>query len=110
MIYKIRKKRFHLSHIAEQTRKALFFLLSFCATSLFIMHLFLMNHLSMRGYILTKETQTHQQLVLENEQLDAYIAKLQTQEFLTKTEAKSPLVFKSSQRFVIIPVRFTAQN
>lgn len=69
-----------------------------------------MNHLSMRGYILTKETQTNQQLMLENEQLDAYIAKIQTQEFLTKIEAKKPLVFKSSQRFVVVPIRFTAKK
>lgn len=110
MTLKIRKKRFHLSLIAEQTRKMLFYFLSFCAISLFILHLFLMNHLSMRGYILTRETKTNQTLILENERLEANIARMQTQTFLTKTDSTKQLVFKEKQKFVIIPVRFTAQK
>lgn len=64
----------------------------------------------MRGYILTQETKKNQALIMENEQIEAHIARIQTQSFLTKIETTKKLVFKEKQRFVIVPVRLTAKK
>ena len=103
-------KRYRLSLLARRTQHMLFGLLIGLALTLFIAQLFVMNHLSMSGYVLTKELTERTQLADKHEKLDAAIAKAQTQEFVYKASSKEALVVKDNQRFVVIPSRFTAQQ
>ncbi len=107
----VRKKRFHLSLVAEQTRRMLFFLLVFIGVSLFITQLFLMNNLAMRGYALTLESQRLASLSEQQERLDIQIAKLQTQESVNKPPPRGNFGGQGKNKsFVVVPVRYTAQN
>lgn len=103
-------KRYRLSLLARHTQRMLFGLLAGLALTLFIAQLFAMNHLSMSGYVLTKELTLRTELADRHEKLDAAIAKAQTQEYVHKTSQKEQLVVKDNQRFVVIPSRFTAQR
>ena len=96
--------------VAEQARRLLFFLLVFIGVSLFIAQLFLMNNLAMRGYALTLESERSAKLSEQQERLDIQIAKLQTQESVDKLQAAKILVSKETPSFVVVPVRYTAQN
>lgn len=103
-------KRYRLSLLARRTQHMLFGLLLSLALTLFVAQLFVMNHLSMSGYVLTKELTLRTKLADRHEKLDAAIAKAQTQEFVFKTSQKKQLVVKDNQRFVVVPNRFTAQQ
>ena len=103
-------KRYRLSLLARRTQQMLFGLLITLALTLFIAQLFVMNHLAMSGYVLTQELTLRSDLANRHEKLDAAIAKAQTQEFVYKTSQKEQLVAKDSQRFVMVPNRYTAQE
>ncbi len=103
-------KRYRLSLLARRTQQMLFGLLISLALTLFIAQLFVMNHLAMSGYVLTKELALRSKLTDRHEKLDAAIAKVQTQEFVYKISQKELLVAKNSQRFVMVPNRYTAQK
>lgn len=107
---KIGIKRLHLSLVAEQTRKMLFMLLAATSIILFICHLFLMNQLAMRGYILSKESTQNTTLKRELEQSDARVAQLQTHAFVGKSSATKLMVARERQNFVVIPSKMTAQK
>ncbi len=109
MTQRIRKKRFHLSLVVNQTRKMLLVFLGSIAIGLFILQLFLMNNIALRGYALSKLVKQNAQLSQSTEQLDVQLARLQTQEFITKINATKQLVEKNiTQQYVFISNKFTA--
>lgn len=103
-------KRYRLSLLARRTQQMLFGLMFSLALTLFVAQLFVMNRLSMSGYVLTVELSERTKLADQHEKLDAAIAKAQTQEFVYKTSQKEQLVVKDNQRFVVVPNRYTAQQ
>ncbi len=96
--------------MALQTQKMLLGLLIFFSLSLFLGQLFLMNKFSMEGYMMTKQLKEKKELIVENELIDAEIARLQTQDFVAKTTDKYGFITKEKQTFVYIPLRVTAQK
>ena len=106
----LKPRRYRLSLLARRTQQMLFGLLIGLALTLFVAQLFVMNHLSMSGYVLSRELTLRTELADRDEKLEAAIAKAQTQEFVHKTSQREQLVVKDNQRFVVIPNRFTAQQ
>ena len=106
-----KRKRFNLSLAARQTQTMLIGLFVSTVLVLFVTQLFLLNQLSTAGYRLTQAVEKKTELVDEMEKVDAEIARIQTQEFVTKTTAiKHQMVAKEGQQFVQIPLRFTAKK
>lgn len=111
MTQRFRKKRFHLSLVVNQTRKVLLFLLSSLAIGLFILQLFLMNNLALRGYALSRLIEQNAQLAQTTEQLEVRLAHLQTQEFVSKVNTTKQMVAKNTnQQYVLVPNQFTAST
>ncbi len=109
MTQRIRKKRFHLSLMVNQTRKMLLIFLGSVAIGLFILQLFLMNNVALRGYALSKLIEQNAQLSQKMEQLDVQLARLQTQEFIAKVKTTKTMVEKNkTQQYVFISNKFTA--
>jgi hypothetical protein len=105
------KKRFHLSLIAQQTQRFLLFFLLGIVVILFFIYLFLMNHLAMRGIVLSREMTATITLNREIEQVEARLANIQTNEFLVKSSMVSMLIPKKNSFFVTIPaIKYTAQK
>ena len=91
-------KRYRLSLLARRTQHMLFGLLIGLALTLFVVQLFVMNHLSMSGYVLTKELTLRTELADQHEKLDAAIAKAQTQEYVYKGSGKTNFVAKDMRQ------------
>ena len=109
MTQRVRKKRFHLSLVVNQTRKILLIFLGSIAIGLFIFQLFLMNNLALRGYTLSKLVEQNSQLSQQTEQLDVQLARLQTQEFVAKINTTKQMVAKNiTQQYVFVSNKFTA--
>lgn len=105
------RNRKPLSIVALRTHKALFYLLCILASILFVTYLFLMNYLSMEGYILSRVTEEGLELSQELEILDSNIARIQSREFVAKSSGNSQLVSQGPWRtYVVIPRTFTAQK
>lgn len=111
MTQRFRKKRFHLSLVVNQTRKILLFLLSSLAIGLFILQLFLMNNLALRGYALSQLMEQGTQLAQQTEQLGVQLAHLQTQEFVSKVNTTKQMVAKNTvQQYVFVANQYTASQ
>ncbi len=108
MTPRTRKKRFHLSLVVAQAHKMLFTLLGVLVIGLFILQLSLMNTLAVRGFALSQNIEKHKQLLQKTEQIDVQLARLQTQEFVSKVKTTQYMVNKGFQRFVYIPTSLTA--
>ncbi len=104
-------KRYHLSIVAKQTQRMLVLLVAFCGITLFMVQLFLLNHLTSASYLLSQEAEKKYNLSSELERIDSVIAKIQTQEFVTKvSDKRSRMVVKNFQTFVHVPLRMTAKR
>ena len=110
MVQNSQNKRFHFSLIARRTQKVLVFLLTGFSIALFVLHLLLMNQLSMRGYILSQATNMHHKLAQKNEHLEAEISRLQTQEYIKKIALKESLMVEKKSNYVFLSANFTAQK
>lgn len=108
MTPRTRKKRFHLSLVVNQTQQMLFILLGGLVIGLFILQLSLMNTLAVSGFSLSQSIEKHRSLLQETEQIDVQLARLQTQEFVSKVKTTQYMVNKGYQRFVYIPNSLTA--
>ncbi len=103
-------RRPHLRSIAFQAQQMLFGLLIAFSLGLFLTQLFLMNRLSMEGYVMTRALEDKKDLVAENEVVEAEIARLQTQDFVSKTTTKYHFIAKDRQEYVYVPLLMTAQK
>jgi len=107
----IQVKRYHLSIVAKQTQKMLVMLVVFCGITLFLVQLFLLNHLTSSSYLLSQESEKSYNLSQTLEQIDSAIARIQTQEFVTKkSDKKNHMIVKTQQSFVYVPFRMTAKK
>jgi cell division protein FtsB len=104
-------KRVLFSAIAKKTHQTLLLTILVASGVLFIMHLFLMNHVMIKGIVITEAARENITLKEQTEQLDAQIARLQTQEFLGKASNRNNLIFREpTHYYVIVPAeRYTAQ-
>lgn len=109
MTQDLRRKRFNLRLVANQTRRLLFGILGVFVVSLFVWQLFLLNQLSMNGYLLSVEAKRYAELAQTNETLESEIARLQTQEFTLKSAGNGRLVSRAPARFVFVKSVATAQ-
>lgn len=108
---RIKNKRVQFSTVAKKTHQSLLLMMIIASGVLFVVHLFLMNHVMIKGVVITEATKENIALKEKSEILEAQMARLQTQEFLGKASDKNNLVFREqTSRFVIIPAeRYTAQ-
>ncbi|MCF7905886.1 hypothetical protein K9L63_01705 [Candidatus Gracilibacteria bacterium] len=106
----IPKKRIRLSFLVQKTQKLLFWWLSGCAITLASVYLFQMNHVSMQGYVLTRETQENAKLSAKMGQLDAQIARLETREYVLKVSEKEQMIARTREQFIVLKDTFTAQK
>jgi len=109
MTHQIRPKRIPLGIIVTQTRRMLFSLVLVTVLGLFVGQLVLVNQLSMRGYMLSKEVERSKSLAFEYEQVEANIAHNQTQEYVEKITEKQYLQGSDQRVFVRIKNTVTAQ-
>ncbi|HEY5713775.1 MAG TPA: hypothetical protein VIT68_00280 [Candidatus Gracilibacteria bacterium] len=107
-----RPRRSPLSIVALRTHRALVFLLGFGAVGLFASYLFLMNHLSMQGYVLSKTMEEHQVLSQQEGELEAILAKSEAREYIQKSDIGKTLIVQGiSKTYVIVPSeKVTAQR
>ena len=105
------RRRSPLSIIALRTHKVLVWAMGLGAVSLFASYLFLMNHLSMQGYLLTKEMEEHALLSRNLDQLEAELAQTESREYIQKAPAgKSLMAQGHAKTYVIIPSSLTARK
>lgn len=104
------RRRPHLRHIASQAQGMLFGLMIVFSIGLFLAQLFLMNKLSMEGYVMTRQLEFKKDLVQESELIEAEIARMQTQDFVSKTTSQYQFIAKDNSRFVYVPLLMTAQK
>jgi hypothetical protein len=103
-------KRIRLSFLVARTQKLLFSLLGITAITLACVHLFLMNNLSMKGYILSKITARNAELTTTIQKLDAQVARFETREYVEKLSDQSPMVHRVENKFLVMKQTFTAQK
>jgi len=87
----------------------LFSLVLVLVLGLFVGQLVVMNQLSMRGYMLSKEVEKSRTLIGQHEQIEAAIAHNQTQEFVETIADKQFLPGNDQRIFVRIKNTVTAQ-
>ncbi len=92
-------KRNRLSTLAAQTQKLLFYFCFTVAIVLGSIHLFVMNYVSMQGYVFTKENEKQIQLAQRINQLDAQIAQIESREYLSKTKHLKAMIPQGSPQF-----------
>ncbi len=103
-------KRVQLSFLVAKTQKLLFGVLMTLAFLLASAYLFLMNKVSMEGYVLSKEAEHNTELSSELEQLESQIAQRETQEYVAKMSDANAMLVRGRQNFVVLRPIFTAQK
>ncbi len=106
----VRIKRIRLSFLARRTQELLFWVLGICAIVLVAIHLFLMNHLSMAGYVLTIETERTKEVSTMMDKVEIQIAKYETREYISKMPATKEMIVRQRQNFLVLKPRFTAKK
>jgi len=107
----MRKKRVRLSFLVVRTQKMLMFFLFGVAGMLGFLHLFLMNQVAMRGYVLSREMETRAREVAILEQLETKIAQYERRRYLSDATKSGGMVFRSGRRnFLVVKPKFTAQS
>jgi len=105
-----RTKRIRLSFLARRTQELLFWVLGICAISLASVYLFLMNHLSMEGYILTVETEQSKEVGAEMDKIETQVAKYETRKYVAGMTETKNMVIRKQQNFLVLKPKFTAQR
>ncbi len=106
----IRTKRIRLSFLARRTQELLFWVLGICAISLAAVYLFLMNHLSMAGYILTVETERSKEVGTMMDQIETQIARYETRKYVAGMPETKKMIVRKRQKFLVLKPRFTAKK
>ncbi len=104
------RRRKPLSLTAIHTHRALMLLLGIITSLLFIGYVFLMNHLSMQGYILSRESEKHIQISSKLEQIEAKMAHSQASEYIAKSSVSKPMVVQARKSYVVVPNTVTARR
>ncbi len=105
-----RIKRIQLSFLARQTQELLFLVLGICAISLAAVYLFLMNRLSMEGYILTVETERSKEVGSEMDKVETQVARYETRKYIAEMPETKEMVIRQRQNFLVLKPRFTAKK
>lgn len=103
-------RRKPLSLTALRTHRALLVLMGSVASMLFIGYVFLMNHLSMQGYLLSVESEKHITLSQDLEQIEARVARIQTHEYINKSIKGDVMVAQELKSFLVVPDTVTARK
>ncbi|MCF7812147.1 hypothetical protein K9M59_00895 [Candidatus Gracilibacteria bacterium] len=109
-MYTNKPKRIRLSFLAARTQKLLFSVLCGFALTLACVQLFLMNNLSMKGYILSKITEEQSQITSELQKLDAQVARFETREYVSRQSEQKTMIVRHYQRYMVMKDTFTAQK
>jgi len=99
-----------LSLVAIRTHRALMLLMSCVASVMFVAYVFLMNHLSMQGYVLGVEAEKNLKLITSLDQIEAQVARIQTREFVAKSVGEDQMVASIGKNFMVVPNVMTAQR
>ena len=103
-------RRKPLSLTALRTHRALLILMGSVASTLFIGYVFLMNHLSMQGYLLSIESENLIDLSQELGQLESRVARIQTHEFITKSVGTQSMLAQEFKSYLVVPNIVTARK
>lgn len=104
------QKRVRLSSLAANTHKMLFVFSVASLITLGLLYLFVTNHLAIRGYALTLETQQKIQLRDELESLEAQIAQKSASDYISDASyLKDMIVQEQINYFVLNTPEYTAQ-
>jgi tRNA A-37 threonylcarbamoyl transferase component Bud32 len=106
----LRIKRIRLSFLARRTQGLLFWILGFCVISLAAIYLFLMNHLSMAGYILTVETERSKDVGTIMDKIETQIAKYETSKYIAGNPETKNMIVRQKQSFLVLKPSFTAKK
>ena len=105
---KIQKIR--LSLLVKEAEKMFLGLMGLILFVLGSFYLFMLNRVTMSGYVLTKETQSQQQLLQEIQRLESVIAQKESREFISESSIAKELIPRDGIRYVTISPVVTAQK
>lgn len=103
-------KRTRISFLVQKTNTLLKVYLCIIIALLGSFHLFGLNKMSMKGYVLTKEAQKTQELLKKIDLIDTQITRLETKDFLTRKSMISLMLMPSQREFLVIKDRYTAKK
>jgi len=102
------KKRVRLSFLVARTQSFLFWFLAGLALLLGAIYLFLMNRVSMQGYVLSIEMEKSREISSNLEQLDAKIARHETRKYLSDSMYSKDMIVREQQNYFVMKPQFTA--
>lgn len=105
---KIQKTR--LSLLVKEAEKMFLGLMGITALVLGSFYLFMLNRVTMSGYVLTKETLSQQELLQEIQLLESVIAQKESREYVSESSIAKELIPRDQIRYVTISPVLTAQK
>ena len=75
-----------------------------------ILYLFMLNGVTMSGYVLTKETEAQYYLLEEIQLLDSQIARKEAREYISESSNAKTMIVRDNVSYVTIQPTYTAQK
>lgn len=99
-----------LSFLVQRAQRMYVFLMGGIIVCLGAFYLFMLNGVTMSGYVLTKETQAQHALLEDIQKLDSRIARKESREYISESETAKTMIVRNEVSYVTIASRFTAKK
>ena len=99
-----------LSSLVQRAQRMYMLLMGGIILCLGILYLFMLNGVTMSGYVLTKETQAQYYLLEEMQLLDSQFARKESREYISESSNDKTMIVRDNVSYVTIQPTFTAKK
>lgn len=104
------RKKVRLSLLVYRAQRMYLYLMGTIIVVLGALYLFMLNSVTMSGYVLTQEAREQQELIQAMQELDAFIAQKESREFISESTVAKSMEQRVELAYKVVSPIYTAQK